>query len=82
MMGQHERQQEMWVEPINLGKLIPQDDPLRKINRVLKLDFVREEVARFYGRNGNESVDLVIIVKRMLLLFLCDAPARITIPAI
>jgi len=41
-MGQHERQQEMWVEPINLGKLIPDDDPLRKINRVLKLDFVRE----------------------------------------
>ena len=32
----------MWVEPINLGKLIPDDDPLRKINRVLKLDFVRE----------------------------------------
>jgi len=76
MMGQHERQQEMWVEPINLGKLIPQDDPLRKINRVLKLDFVREEVARFYGRNGNESVDPVVIVKLMLLLFLDDVPSE------
>jgi transposase len=76
MMGQHERQQEMWEEPVNLGKLIPEDDPLRKISRVLKLDFVREEVAQFYGRNGNESVDPVIIVKLMLLLFLDDVPSE------
>jgi len=76
MMGQHERQQEIWAEPINLGKLIPDDDPLRKINRVLKLDFVREGVARFYGRNGNESVDPVIIVKLMLLLFLDDVASE------
>jgi transposase len=76
MMGQHERQQEIWAEPVNLGKLIPEDDPLRKIQRVLKLDFVREEVARFYGRNGNESVDPVIIVKLMLLLFLDNVPSE------
>jgi len=76
MMGQHERQEEMWAEPVNLGKLIRADDPLRKIQRVLKLDFVREEVARFYGHNGNESVDPVIIVKLMLLLFLDGVPSE------
>ena len=76
MMGRHERQQEMWAEPVNLGKLIPEDAPLRKIQRVLKLDFVREEVTRFYGHNGNESVDPVIIVKLMLLLFLDDVPSE------
>jgi len=75
-MGRHERQQEMWAEPVNLGKLIPEDAPLRKIQRVLKLDFVREEVTRFYGHNGNESVDPVIIVKLMLLLFLDDVPSE------
>ena len=66
----------MWAEPVNLGKLIPEDDPLRKIQRVLKLEFVREEVARFYGQNGNESVDPVIIMKLMLLLFLDDVPSE------
>jgi transposase len=76
MMGQHGCQQEIWAEPVNLGKLIPEDDPLRKINRILKLDFVREEVAPFYGRNGNESVDPVIIVKLMLLLFLDDVASE------
>jgi transposase len=76
MMGQHERQEQMWAEPVPLGKLIPEDAPLRKINRVLRLDFVREEVAAFYGRNGNESVDPVIIVKLLLLLFLDNVPSE------
>lgn len=76
MMGQHQRQEQMWAEPINLGQLIPEDAPLRKINGVLRLDFVREEVARFYGRNGNESVDPVIIVKLLLLLFLDNVPSE------
>ena len=39
---------------------------------MLDLGFVRSEVARFYGSNGNVSVDPVIIVKLMLLLFLDD----------
>jgi hypothetical protein len=48
MMGQHGCRQERGAEPVNLGKLIPEDDPLRKLNRILKLDFVREEAAPFY----------------------------------
>jgi hypothetical protein len=31
------------------------DHPLRRIDEVLKLDFVRGELARFYGRKGNVS---------------------------
>jgi transposase len=69
MMGQHAKQNELWVEPVNLGRRIPEDDPLRKLQQVLKLDFVREAVVGFYGRNGNVSVDPVIIMKMMLLLF-------------
>jgi transposase len=48
------------------------DHPLRRIEEVLKLDFVRGEVARFYGRKGNVSEDPVVIVKMMILLFLDD----------
>jgi transposase len=60
------------VEPVHLGRRIPQDHVLRKINRILDLSFVRTEVAGFYGSKGNVSVDPVIIVKLMLLLFLDD----------
>jgi len=69
-MGLHQKQTELWVEPVNLGRRIPEDHFLRKLNRTLDLSFVREEVATFYGRNGNVSVDPVVIMKMMLLLFL------------
>ena len=68
-MGQHAKQNEMWAEPVNLARRIPEDDPLRKLKGALELDFVRQEVAHFYGSNGNVGVDPVIIMKMMLLLF-------------
>ena len=71
-MGHWQKQTELWVEPINLGRRIPPDHLLRKINKVLDLGFVRREVAGFYGSNGHVSVDPVIIIKLMLLLFLDD----------
>lgn len=69
-MGLHQKQTELWVEPVNLGRRVPEDHILRKLNKMLDLSFVREEVAKFYGRNGNVSVDPVVIMKMMLLLFL------------
>ncbi len=39
------------------------DHPLRKFNELLKLDFVREEVANFYGTRGNVSEDPGVIMK-------------------
>ena len=69
MMGEHARQNELWGEPVNLARRIPADHPLRKLRETLKLDFVREEVAGCYGRKGNVSVDPVIVMKMMLLLF-------------
>ena len=69
MMGEHARQNELWSEPVNLARRIPADHPLRKLRETLKLDFVREEVAGCYGRKGNVSVDPVIVMKMMPLLF-------------
>jgi len=69
MMGQHAKQNELWAEPVNLARRIPEDHPLRKLKGALELEFVRQEVAQFYGDNGNVSVDPVIIMKMMLLLF-------------
>ncbi len=54
---------------MNLARRIPADHPLRKLRETVKLDFVREEVAGCYGRKGNVSVDPVIVMKMMLLLF-------------
>src|SRR5450432_615803 len=69
MMGRHARQNELWSEPVNLARRIPADHPLRKHRKTVKVDFVREEVAGSYGRKGNVSVDPVIVMRMMLLLF-------------
>ena len=69
-MGIHQKQGEFWVEPVELSSRIPEEHILRKLSRVLDLGFVREAVAPCYGRNGHVSLDPVIIVKMMVLLFL------------
>src|SRR5712691_2492050 len=69
MMGRHAKQNELWSEPVNLARRIPPDHPLRKLKERVQLEFVREEVARCYGHKGNVSVDPVIVMKMMLLLF-------------
>ena len=46
------------------------DHPLRRINQALNLDFVRPQVAKFYGTKSNVSEDPAVIMKMMLLLFL------------
>lgn len=69
-MGVNEKQTELWVEPVNLARRVPEDHILRKLNQTLDLSFMRHEVAPFYGKKGNVSVDPVIIIKMMLLLFL------------
>ena len=39
---------------------------------MVDFDFVRDEIEQFYGANGNVSVDPVIILKLMFLLFWDD----------
>jgi transposase len=70
MMGSRDRQKQLWSYRVNLDKRVRSDHPLRKFNELLKLDFVREEVANFYGSKGNVSEDPAVIIKMMLLLFL------------
>src|SRR6202045_3748671 len=70
MMGSRDRQKQLWSYRVNLDKRVRTDHPLRKFNELLELDFVREEVAKFYGTKGNVSEDPAGIMKMMLLLFL------------
>ncbi|HEY5743181.1 MAG TPA: hypothetical protein VIS99_11630 [Terrimicrobiaceae bacterium] len=61
MMGQWQKQTELWAEPGELR----QTDSTRSFTK-------KGQVAGFYGNNGHVSVDPVIIIKLMLLLFLDD----------
>lgn len=69
MMGHHEPQKDLFSYHIDLDKRVRADNPLRRIAEKIDFAFVREEVAKFYGKNGNESVDPAILLKMMFLLF-------------
>lgn len=66
----------LFYTDVNLAERIPPDHPLRRIASVLDFDFVRQEVRGFYGYNGQESVDPIVLMKLMLLLFLEQVPSE------
>src|SRR6185369_12937608 len=69
MMGHQEPQKDLFSYHIDLDKRVRRDHPLRRIAETIDFTFIREEVAKFYGKNGHESVDPVILLKMMFLLF-------------
>lgn len=68
-MGEHHEQKDLFSYQVDLDKRVRKSNPLRVIKESLSFEWVRDEVRRFYGYNGNVSVDPVIIVKLLFLLF-------------
>lgn len=71
-MGVHAKQSELFAAPVSLAGRIPENHPLRRLKKALDLSFVREEVSPYYGKRGNISIDPVVLMKLMLLLFWDD----------
>lgn len=70
MMGKKDKlEPKLFYNGISLERRIPMDHPLRKIKQRIDFTFIRSQVEDLYGKNGNESIDPVIILKMMLLLF-------------
>jgi transposase len=57
---------------INLEKRVRSTNPLRQIKQAVDFSFVRDRVAGFYGTDGHQSEDPIVVMKLMLLLFLDD----------
>src|ERR1700736_5400545 len=55
MMGERDPQKQLWSYQVNLDKRVRSDHPLRRINETLELDFVRREVAKFYGTSWEKN---------------------------
>jgi len=76
MMGIHQPQPELFSYQVNLEKRVRLDHPLRRVAQAVDFTFVRAEVAGLYGENGHESVDPVILLKMMFLLFYDNVPSE------
>jgi len=70
MIGQKQQTEpKLFYHGISLDRRIDQDHPLRKIKNTIDFNFVRQQVAPLYGKTGNPSVDPVVILKLIFLLF-------------
>ena len=76
MMGVHQPQAELFSYKVNLDKRVRADHPLRRIDALVDFSFVRAEVAATYGNNGHVSIDPVILLKMMFLLFWDDVASE------
>ena len=72
MMGEQKSDPQLFNYAVNLEKRVRANHPLRQVKAAIDFGFVREAVAHCYGKKGNESVDPVVILKMMFLLFFDD----------
>jgi transposase len=76
MMGRQSKQPRLWSYNVNLDRRVRADHPLRQVEKLVDFGFVYREVKGRYGAKGNVSVDPVIILKMLLLLFLYDVSSE------
>jgi len=70
MIGKKQKTEpKLFYHGISLDRRIGHDHPLRKIKNTIDFNFVRQQVAPLYGTTGNPSVDPVVILKLIFLLF-------------
>lgn len=77
MMGhQDQKPSQLFYYNFNIETRVPQDHPLRQVEKLIDFGFIYKEVAPLYGTNGNVSVPPPIILKLMFLLFYYDVPSE------
>lgn len=57
---------------INLASMIPEDHLLKKLNKFVSFDFVRDKTKSYYSHTGKPSIDPVVLVKMLLIGYLFD----------
>ena len=71
MLGQTKRlEPKLFYTGVSLAGRIPSTHPLRQVRDKVDFSFIRAEVADLYGQCGNESIDPIVLIKLMLVLFL------------
>ena len=76
MMGEQKSEPQLFNYAVNLEQRVRANHPLRAVKAAIDFGIVREEVAHCYGDNGNVSIDPVVIVKMMFLLFFDDVSSE------
>ncbi len=69
MQGRQEIQEKMYYQ-VRLSDLVPADNFYRKLSENLDLRYLYKATAKYYGREGQESIDPVVFFKILLVGYL------------
>ena len=71
MQGKKEFSQRIYYN-INLDSLVPEDYFLKKLQKLVSFDFIRDITRSYYFHTGKPSIDPVVLVKMLLVGYLFD----------
>ena len=71
MQGKKEFSQRIYYN-INLDSLVPEDHLLRRLDKLVSFDFVRDITKNYYSHTGKPSIDPAVLVKMLLVGYLFD----------
>ena len=71
MQGKKEFKQRIYYN-INLDSLIPESHLLKRLEKLVSFDFVRDITKDYYSHTGKPSIDPVVLVKMLLVGYLFD----------
>ena len=69
-MQGHKNFQPKMMYQVNIEELVPADNFYRQLDRSLNLSFLRKETVKYYGTEGQESIDPVVFFKICLVGYL------------
>ena len=71
LQGKKEFKQRIYYN-INLYSLVPEDHFLKRLQKLVSFDFVRDITKGYYSHTGKPSIDPVVLVKMLLVGYLFD----------
>ena len=67
MMGRQKQGQGQFFYEFKLDDVVPRDHLVRKIDAVLDLDWVHEELAPYYADTGRPSIDPTLMIRMLII---------------
>ncbi|MCL4377003.1 MAG: transposase [Actinobacteria bacterium] len=71
MQGKKEFNQRIYYD-FNLESMVPDYHLLKRINKIISFEFVRDKTKSYYSHTGKPSIDPVVLVKCLLIGYLFD----------
>ena len=57
---------------INLDSMVPDDHLLKRLDKLVSFDFVRDSTKSYYSHTGKPSIDPVVLLKMLMIGYLFD----------